>query len=124
MRNDPSSIAETGTELLADSAIRDHLANERTLLAWQRTALTVMALGVVVDRVNFGAPESPVGASLVGLLLIVLGAAVSAIGAYRFVLTERDIEARRFRSALVAHLVLTAIIVVGGVALAVFVLAR
>jgi putative membrane protein len=107
-----------------DTSMRDHLANERTLLAWQRTALTVMGLGVVVDRVNFGTSAPPVGASLVGLLLILLGAAVSGIGAYRFVVTERDIAAGRFRSALLAHLVLTAIIVAGGVALAIFVMAR
>ena len=32
------------------STARDHLANERTLLAWIRTALTVVGLGFLVDR--------------------------------------------------------------------------
>jgi len=58
----------------------------------------------------------------VGLFLIALGAVVSAMGAYRFVMVERDIAAHRFRPALVAHLVLTAVIVGGGIVLAVFVL--
>ena len=35
---------------LPEAAIRDHLANERTLLAWQRTALGVVAIGFLVDR--------------------------------------------------------------------------
>jgi putative membrane protein len=116
--------SELDTGELPDDAIRDHLANERTLLAWQRTALTVMGLGVVVDRVNFGTAAPPAGASLVGLLLIAMGAAVSAMGAYRFVKVERDIAAHRFRPALAAHLVLTAVIVAGGLALAIFVLVR
>src|SRR5256714_11648617 len=30
--------------------LRDHLANERTLLAWARTAITIMALGFVIAK--------------------------------------------------------------------------
>jgi putative membrane protein len=30
--------------------LRDHLANERTLLAWVRTAITIMALGFVITK--------------------------------------------------------------------------
>ncbi len=34
------------------SVARDHLASERTFLAWVRTGLGFMALGVAVDRFN------------------------------------------------------------------------
>lgn len=30
--------------------VRDHLANERTMLAWVRTSIAIMALGFVVAR--------------------------------------------------------------------------
>lgn len=33
-----------------DSHINDHLANERTYLAWMRTSLGIMAFGFVIER--------------------------------------------------------------------------
>ncbi len=38
----------------SEAAIRDHLANERTLLAWQRTALTVVGLARRCPRSRTG----------------------------------------------------------------------
>lgn len=35
-----------------DSLARDHLANERTFLAWSRTGMAFVALGVAVDQVR------------------------------------------------------------------------
>jgi len=35
--------------------LRDHLANERTLLAWTRTALAAAALGFVIAKIRFTA---------------------------------------------------------------------
>ena len=58
-------------------------AAERTLLAWTRTALTLMAFGFAVERFNLfvrmAAPELHVGraSSWIGLALIVLGTAAS-----------------------------------------------
>jgi putative membrane protein len=38
-----------------DSTARDHLANERTFLAWVRTALGLIGLGVLLERLVAGA---------------------------------------------------------------------
>jgi putative membrane protein len=64
------------------SRIRDHLANERTYLAWMRTAIALMGFGVVIIRIRaFHPPEVPrpgygwkLGLlfSLVGLLTVLL----------------------------------------------------
>ncbi|HTT38756.1 MAG TPA: DUF202 domain-containing protein [Burkholderiales bacterium] len=77
---------------------RVFFAAERTLLAWIRTGITVIALGFVVARFGLflrvlssqlpasGAPHSPSGASTVlGILLTLLGAAaiVAALVQYR-----------------------------------------
>jgi putative membrane protein len=37
-----------------DSTARDHLANERTFLAWVRTALGLVGLGVLLERLGAG----------------------------------------------------------------------
>ncbi len=64
------------------SRVRDHLANERTYLAWIRTAIALMGFGVVIVRLrHFQPPLVPhpgtgwklgLVFSLVGLLTVLL----------------------------------------------------
>jgi inner membrane protein YidH len=97
---------------LPEAAVRDHLANERTLLAWQRTALGVLAIGFLVDRfvLQDGSP-TPLG-TVAGVVLVILAALVSLAGAARFIRTEREIDTQTYRPAILAHVVLTIAIVV------------
>jgi len=68
-------------------------AAERTLLAWQRTAIALMGFGFVVERfglfLQMAAHQSESGASrgfslAAGILLLLLGAAVALISARQF----------------------------------------
>lgn len=68
-------------------------AAERTLLAWQRTAIALMGFGFVVERFGLflrmvsGQPLSPSqrGSSLwLGVALLVIGAGVSIVSALQF----------------------------------------
>ena len=83
----------------------DHAANERTFLAWVRTAIAVMAFGFVIERfdlfLQIAAPQmagkqlAPHGqwfANIAGLAFIVLGVAMIIIAGIRFVKTAKDIE--------------------------------
>lgn len=83
----------------------DHSANERTFLAWVRTAIAVMAFGFLVERFDLflvlAAPSlagrilrmpSQQFGSEAGLALIVLGAAIIAIAAIRFLATAKAID--------------------------------
>jgi putative membrane protein len=72
---------------------RVFFAAERTLLAWNRTALTLMAFGFVVERFGLfmrmyaaeGAAPLVRGPSFwLGVALIVLGAASSALSVLQF----------------------------------------
>jgi putative membrane protein len=89
----------------------DHAANERTFLAWVRTAIAIMAFGFVVEKFDlflriagasvaartvFGGNQF-VG-DLAGLLLIGLGGAMMAFAAIRFRKTARDIDAPQTRA--------------------------
>jgi putative membrane protein len=58
------------------------LANERTFLAWNRTALALVVAGLGIVQLLPPFPGVPWGRHVLGVPLIVLGAAVSAI-AYR-----------------------------------------
>jgi putative membrane protein len=83
----------------------DHAANERTFLAWVRTAIAVMAFGFVIERfdlfLKYAVPEkaqqqfAPHGqafANAAGLAFIVLGVVMIVIAGFRFVRTAKDIE--------------------------------
>jgi len=76
-------------------------AAERTLLAWQRSALALMGFGFVVER--FGlflqvvAHQSPLGSQRVfslglGVLLLLLGAAVALISARQFTQVAKNLD--------------------------------
>jgi len=83
----------------------DHAANERTFLAWVRTAIAVMALGFLIERfdlfLKFAAPQlaqqqiAPYGqafANAAGLAFIGIGVAMIAVAGVRFIKTAKDIE--------------------------------
>jgi putative membrane protein len=68
--------------------VRDLLANERTLLAWVRTGLALIAFGFVIDRTalwfRFEKPADESQALLLGGAMILAGVACTLIGAVRF----------------------------------------
>ena len=83
----------------------DHAANERTFLAWVRTAIAVTAFGFLVERFDLFlavmAPSSAAGKSMIhrsafgreaGLILIAAGVAITTLAALRFVRTAREID--------------------------------
>jgi putative membrane protein len=83
----------------------DHAANERTFLAWVRTAIAVMAFGFVIERfdlfLQIAAPQlalqrfAPHGQALAnaaGLAFIGIGVAMVVLAGIRFVKTASAIE--------------------------------
>lgn len=88
----------------------DHAANERTYLAWVRTAISVMAFGFLVERFDIflqtvaftmagqgtRAPNHIVG-DIAGLFLIMLGAAMMVVATIRFRQIGQDIDAEETR---------------------------
>ena len=88
------------------SRYSDHAANERTYLAWVRTAIAVMAFGFLVEKFDLflevaarslaGRPPSGLNQAVgdgAGLLLIVLGGAMIVVATLRFRQVGRDIDA-------------------------------
>jgi putative membrane protein len=71
---------------------RFSLANERTLLAWVRTALALDAAGLGVVR--FAPPLGPEGGpEVAGAILVLLGAVTAWSGYRRFLSADRAIRA-------------------------------
>ena len=90
----------------------DHAANERTFLAWVRTAIAIMAFGFLVEKFDLfvalaarqtgdrqvAAHAPSIGGQTVGniagLVLIVLGCATLILAIVRFRKTARDIDSQ------------------------------
>jgi putative membrane protein len=87
----------------------DHSANERTFLAWVRTAIAVMAFGFLIERFDlflaFAAAESTTRplpplhgqrfANEAGLAFIFLGVAMIVIAAFRFFRAAKNIDSEK-----------------------------
>ena len=79
----------------------EHLDNERTFLAWVRTTVALMSLGFVVARLSpsAGAASANNMSRLfaktlpVGIVLVVFGALVTVLAAWRYDRVNRQIEA-------------------------------
>lgn len=88
---------------------RDHLANERTFLAWLRTAIGVIAVGAAIARLGTtaGAHER-VAVIVIGAL----GVALLAIGTRRYYEVARDLERGEFHVSTRTPLVIAMAVVV------------
>jgi putative membrane protein len=123
-----SASPEPGRQGGEGDRTRDHLANERTLLAWTRTSLALIGLGFVVARFGFllrevagqGSPAQSRLAAVIGICLIVAGLVSSAASVVRFFRARRQIEEGRFEAGYWPTLLLIAMIGVLGVTLAVY----
>jgi putative membrane protein len=73
--------APTGPPAESEPDPRFTLANERTFLAWNRTALALVAAGLGIVQLLPPFPGVPVGRDIVGIPLIILGAVI-AVAAY------------------------------------------
>jgi putative membrane protein len=73
---------------------RTRLANERTLLAYLRTALMLVVAGATAEKVMGDSPTVVV----TGWIFIVLGGLVGTFGVWRFLAMQREINKRRMPS--------------------------
>jgi len=112
---------------------RDHLANERTFLAWVRTALGLIGLGFVLARMGVFlrqvASEVPGGVAghrvqaggeflVTGVVFLAIGTATAGISAFLHDRNRRAIDAGRYEPTRLGVFALAAIVVAGGLVIA------
>lgn len=76
--------------------IRDHLANERTYLAWMRSAIALMGFGVLIVRLRILrpplAPQPPGTGWKLGLAFSVVGLLAVLLSTQHYFAVRDDIE--------------------------------
>jgi len=108
---------------------REHMANERTLLAWGRTAITFIALGFGVSRFdvflrqlrrvdNAGGGGAGAGFSAaIGIVFVLAGLLTAAAGVMRYLEARGQIDEGRYEPRVWPLIVLTSMMCAVGVAL-------
>ncbi len=103
--------------------VTDHLANERTFLAWIRTAIAVLGFGFVVVKFslfleyfaavsgkNIEVPTSEYSSEL-GLSFVIIGVLVVLFAYIRYKRNEQKIDGTEFRNNSLLVTVLTVLMV-------------
>ena len=107
---DDSPLPGVKEQLPADRLLnrRVHMANERTFLAWIRTSIGIMAFGFVIERfalftrqmalimgkqnIDPQALPQPLWSSVIGILVVALGALISGLAFLRYKKVKKQID--------------------------------
>ena len=129
------SERESGTELLVNAHRLVYFAAERTLMAWVRSALGMMALGFVIDRfglvlrtitpATIGAHLTQSYSSWGGSSLVLMGAlmaVVATIRYWRFAYAFHHDDSTRPGHGIMIGVIFTAILAMLGFAIAAYLL--
>lgn len=91
----------------SNTEVREHLANERTLLAWVRTGVSLISFGFVIERLG-AEVSSSVASGLFGVALAILGILALIMGTAHYLRSRRGIERGEFVSAASAYMIVVA----------------
>jgi putative membrane protein len=84
------------------SRVRDHLANERTYLAWMRTAIALMGFGVVIARLRLFQPPivpTPGNGWRLGLIFALVGLVTVLLSTQHYFAVRHDIDEDTYEPA-------------------------
>ena len=111
--------------------LREHMANERTFLAWIRTIIAIMAFGFVVEKFslfikrfsyllgrtipNVVPPTVSEYSSMFGIVLVAMGACMALIAFVRYKKVEKEINNNMYRPSLLLDILVTLGIITIGI---------
>lgn len=116
--------------------LRDHLANERTFLAWTRTSIGIMAFGFVVEKFSLFVKEMATflgkphientphilqgASSIFGIALVALGALICLLAFIKYKMIFNQIEDKDFKPSIKLNTLLTLFIILIGLMLVIY----
>lgn len=103
-------------ETLDSKYIQQHLANERTYLAWVRTCITIIGVGFLITNLHFltlSTPENELGdvlAEIIGLASIIVGIITLILTTLSYFKKGRDINRQTFKFTRITIILLSTLI--------------
>ncbi|PFH87716.1 DUF202 domain-containing protein [Bacillus sp. AFS088145] len=97
-----NNALEKQKETMDSRYIQQHLANERTYLAWVRTSITIMGVGFLITNLHFStlATNAKIGDTLskiIGLSSIIVGIFALIISTISYFIKGNDINNQVFK---------------------------
>ena len=102
IKAEPNQVNLAQSKRRNASRVRDHLANERTYLAWMRTAISLMGFGVVILRLRFFRPPittTPGNGWKLGLIFSLVGLTTVLLSTYHYFAVRHDIDEDTYEPA-------------------------
>lgn len=106
------------------ASVSDHLANERTFLAWVRTSIGIMGFGFVVVKFSLfvrqvaaaleskNQPPSTGYSQVIGILLVGLGALTLLLGYFRYQTTQKQLDQGDYYHSSLLNQVMTGLLLI------------
>jgi len=112
---------------------REHLANERTFLAWIRTSIALMGFGFVIVKFTLFLKEisllletkgvsSKEFSAIVGVIMVALGVMIAVLAFLQYKKYENQLNNNSYVSSSMLSLFITLIILIGGIILILYLL--
>jgi len=109
-------------EIKNKGAVNDHLANERTYLAWIRTSLGIMVFGFVVVKFTLFMKQIPLllgkedviqtkgYSALLGIVIVLVGTITAILSYIRYKRTEKQLREGQYEHSSLLITILTGFI--------------
>lgn len=121
------------THITTSEKVTNHLANQRSFLAWVRTSLATITFGFVVETfgLNLGEWQIKVGlngtlsihySTFFGVTLSILGVVMMIVALIEFLQNRRAIESKRFHPPAAFNIILAILAALIGVMMAIYLL--
>ncbi|NLA49432.1 MAG: DUF202 domain-containing protein [Bacteroidales bacterium] len=110
---------------------REHQANERTFLAWIRTSIALMGFGFVIVKfvlflkqlsILLETEESTGYSAVAGVIMVIVGVLIALLSYFQYKRSEMQIRNNFFTTSPALSLIMTLILVIGGVFLVIYLL--
>ena len=112
----------------------DHLANERTFLAWVRTSIALMGFGFVIVKFALFIRQVSIAlgnrvmlpskgySAIIGVIMVALGAIMASLAFFRYQNVEKQLNADSYFPSKLLSILLTVSILIGSILLVLYLL--